>query len=194
VTSSDEAAARAVAATAGLERTCGDWPYTTEKVGDRIRALETTPGHVRHDILVEKSKVGRIIGPRGTSLKALIEATACEVFVLDKEGPPMGFPPDMRAVILVGTFRVVSHALFEVNTLLNGARPFPKQSSIEPPISYDHMGYGSEPPPGQAMMPVMPSMPMPAMDGSDLGVGAGLKRSADTGEDEQYGKRQYTGP
>ena len=48
------------------------------QVGEKIRSLEATPGHVRHDILVEKGRVGRLIGPQGTTLKALLASSQVE--------------------------------------------------------------------------------------------------------------------
>ncbi|KAL3906033.1 MAG: hypothetical protein SGPRY_010697, partial [Prymnesium sp.] len=74
----------AISAESGFERTTGDWPLLTERVGAKIRSLESTPGNVRHDILVEKQRVGRLIGPQGSTLKALLANTQCEIFVMDK--------------------------------------------------------------------------------------------------------------
>ena len=46
-----------------------EWPLTLarNRVGQRIRQL-TDSGRVRHDLLVDKNRVGRIIGQRGTTL------------------------------------------------------------------------------------------------------------------------------
>jgi len=172
-----DGATMAAASAAGFDRTFGDWPYTTEKVGDRIRAAEATPGHVRHDILVEKSKVGRIIGSKGIALKMLTNSTNCEVFVLDKEGAPIGFPPETRAVVLVGIPSTVSHALVEVNNLLNSG-PRPPLPGAGAYSQHDYSG-----------------APLP--DGVELGAsqdggGVGEKRGfgAASAGDEQAGKRQ----
>jgi len=104
----------------GFERTAGDWPLATERVGSKIRALESTPGNVRHDILVEKQRVGRLIGPQGSTLKALLANTQCEIFVMDKEGPPEGFGIDQRVVVLVGNPGSVTLANHQILDTLQG--------------------------------------------------------------------------
>jgi len=110
----------ALAAESGFERTTGDWPLATERVGPKIRALEATPGNVRHDILVEKQRVGRLIGPQGSTLKALLANTGCEIFVMDKEGPPEGFGMDQRVVVLVGSPGSVTLANHQILDTLQG--------------------------------------------------------------------------
>jgi len=105
-----------------FERLAGDWPLTTERVGKRIQALESSLGCVRHDVIVEKGKVGWVIGPQGSTLKALLASTQCEIFVLDKEGPPPNFGPDQRLICLVGTPEVVAHAHAEVLSCLQSTR------------------------------------------------------------------------
>ena len=56
----------------------GEWPLTLsrKRVGERIRQL-TDSGRVRHDLLVDKSRVGRIIGQRGSTLQALLQVRLC---------------------------------------------------------------------------------------------------------------------
>ena len=56
----------------------GEWPLTLsrKRVGERIRQL-TDLGRVRHDLLVDKSRVGRIIGQRGSTLQALLQVRLC---------------------------------------------------------------------------------------------------------------------
>ena len=104
----------------------GEWPLTSDKVGARVSQLVQL-GMVRHDILVEKSKVGRLIGSRGSTLQALQQSTQCEMFILDKEGPPPGFPFDQRLVVLMGQDAQVSAAVSQVENLLSGGKP-PAQS------------------------------------------------------------------
>ena len=55
-----------------------EWPLTLsrKRVGERIRQL-TDSGRVRHDLLVDKSRVGRIIGQRGSTLQALLQVLLC---------------------------------------------------------------------------------------------------------------------
>ena len=47
----------------------GDWPFQTDKCGSRVAQL-CRQGLVRHDIVIEKGKVGKIIGSRGSTLQA----------------------------------------------------------------------------------------------------------------------------
>ncbi len=56
----------------------GEWPLTLsrKRVGERIRQL-TDSGRVRHDLLVDKSRVGHIIGQRGSTLQALLQVRLC---------------------------------------------------------------------------------------------------------------------
>lgn len=56
----------------------GEWPLTLtrKRVGERIRQL-TDSGRMRHDLLVDKSRVGRIIGQRGSTLQALLQVLLC---------------------------------------------------------------------------------------------------------------------
>jgi len=109
---------------AGFERHAGEWPYTTEKVGHRIQTMEANPVNVRHDIMTEKALIGRVIGSRGTTLQALKARTSCEIFILDKEGPPPGFAPTERVIVLIGGASVVGHATAEINECLHGSGPF----------------------------------------------------------------------
>ena len=96
----------------------GEWPLTTDKVGARMGQLVKL-GHVRHDNLVEKGKVGKIIGARGGTLQALEANTQCEIFVLDKEGPPPGYGVDQRLIVLMGNDMQVTSAMAEVEQCLN---------------------------------------------------------------------------
>ena len=66
---------------------------------------------VRHDVAVQKLRIGRIIGTRGIVLRALIERSGCEVFVLDKEGAPPGWLADQRLVVLLGRVEQIKGAL-----------------------------------------------------------------------------------
>ena len=48
------------------------WAYTSSRVGTLMRQhLEQQPDHVRHDLVVTKAKIGRVIGIRGRVLKQL---------------------------------------------------------------------------------------------------------------------------
>ena len=79
----------------------GDWPFQTDKCGAHIAELYWQ-GLVRHDMVIERGKVGRMIGSRGSNLQALRQTTNCEIFVLDKEGAPPGYGDDQRLIIIMG--------------------------------------------------------------------------------------------
>ena len=80
---------------------------------------------MRHDISVPKKAVGRIIGTGGTVLRKIIEATCCDVFMMDKEGPPPGWDPDQRLVILFGTVERIEIALNYIGAVASGRDIFP---------------------------------------------------------------------
>ena len=121
----------------------GDWPYSTEKCGMRLAQL-VREGRVRHDIIIEKAKVGKIIGSRGATLQAIIQISTCEIFVLDKEGAPPGCSPDQRLICLVGYDTQVSSAMAEIDQVLNIPGYVPEASG-------GGGGYGQQPPPQQQM-------------------------------------------
>ena len=56
-----------------------------ERAGPRILKMTSEAGNVRHDIMVDKALMGRVIGPKGSTLRSLTSDTQCEIFVLDKE-------------------------------------------------------------------------------------------------------------
>lgn len=101
------------------------WPTAAEPSGRRMAALEQTPGMMRHDILVGKPYVGRLIGQGGSTYRELQQKTGCNIFILDKEGPPPGFADDQRLIVLMGYEAQVVHANAEVEALLSSslARP-----------------------------------------------------------------------
>ena len=90
--------------------------------GDLFAKLELTEGVVRHDVMIEKSLVGRLIGRGGSIFKALVARTGCEIFVLDKEGPPPGCAPHMRLVILMGSEMATGCAAAEIEDLMKDDR------------------------------------------------------------------------
>ena len=58
----------------GFSCQLGNWPLETQKVGSRIAHLVAIPGNARNDMIIAKQKVGRIIGPGGSTLKVWPEA------------------------------------------------------------------------------------------------------------------------
>jgi len=101
------------------------WPTAAEPSGRRMASLEQTPGMIRHDMLVLKPYVGRLIGQGGATYRELQTRTGCTIFILDKEGPPPGFPDDQRLVSLMGFEPQVVQAEAEVTALLSSASQRP---------------------------------------------------------------------
>ena len=95
-----------------------EWLLREMKQGDRFAKLKLMQGIVRHDIMIEKSRVGRLIGVGGSVFKALVARTGCEIFVLDKEGAPPGCAPHMRLVILMGSEVATGCAAAEIEDLM----------------------------------------------------------------------------
>ena len=50
--------------------------------------LAQCPGHVRHEIIIEKRCIGRILGKGGRDLAAMKEGSGAEVFIIDKARTP----------------------------------------------------------------------------------------------------------
>ena len=50
--------------------------------------LEQTPGNVRHEVIIEKRCIGRILGKGGRDLAAMKESSGAEVFIIDKARAP----------------------------------------------------------------------------------------------------------
>lgn len=101
------------------------FPPIDQPTGRKIQALEGVPGHVKHDMLVPKGQVGRLIGQGGATYKELQVKTSCNIFVLDKEGPPSGFGVEQRVVVLVGTPSAVTLASHQVLDTLQGPATAP---------------------------------------------------------------------
>jgi len=116
------------------------FPPADTPTGRRMAILDTTPGIVRHDILIAKSYVGRLIGSGGTTYKELQMKTGCNIFILDKEGPAPGCPEDQRAVVLMGSDTQVAHAEMEVQALLTYTPGGPPTIAAMNPGSTDAVG------------------------------------------------------
>ena len=68
-----------------------NWPgrtYLVRYVGEAIHRAQETPLNIRHDILIEKRVIGRILGKGGRDLEALQLCTGSKVFIIDKYPPP----------------------------------------------------------------------------------------------------------
>lgn len=92
-----------------------DWPPSTMPSGRSIEQFQASPGNVRHDILISKQQVGRVIGAGGSMFKELTQKTGCNIFVLDK----VGAKPRRRARRTRRDLALTS-------------RPSPRASSYEP--------------------------------------------------------------
>lgn len=109
-------------ASGGAIHTLG-WPAPSSGTsGMRINALCAIDGNVRNDVTIPKSMVGRLIGTGGAIFKELTAKTACNIFILDREGPPPGASEDERVVVLVGNDSQVGHATYEIDELLRAAK------------------------------------------------------------------------
>ena len=94
------------------------FPPETEATGRKIALLDGTAGMVRHDRIVQKANLGRLIGVSGTIFKELTQKHGANLFVLDKEGPPPGYPDEQRLVVLIGSSHQVAAADTEIAYLL----------------------------------------------------------------------------
>ena len=74
---------------------------------------------MRHELLLEKRSLGRLIGPGGVIFKDLITRTGCQIIVIDTEVPP-GYPEPWRLVVLVGTPQQLTSGVAEVNAQAQG--------------------------------------------------------------------------
>jgi len=104
----------------GADRACA-FPGLGLQMGRKIAQLLTTAGHIRKDLIVPKTMVGRILGSGGSKFKEIMSKTSCKVFVLDKEGPPPGYEPDQRMVTLIGFDSQVDAAEEEIESLIQSA-------------------------------------------------------------------------
>ena len=103
-----------------VQRLVFDWPPLNNRDGLRIHSVESLPGNVRHDMVVDSSMMGRIIGPKGMHHRELTAKTDCNVIIMDKEPPP-GHAPDQRLVVLIGTTSQVTNAFIESDAIVQGA-------------------------------------------------------------------------
>jgi len=101
----------------GFTRLVSNWPPPFGGYGKHIIDAEGVPGNVRHEALVARSIVGKLIGSGGGQQKELIARTGCGIFIIGKEPPP-NFPADQRLAVFVGTEGQVSHAVREVDAFL----------------------------------------------------------------------------
>ena len=67
-----------------------NWPGRSyhKSLGESIHRLQETPFNVRHDIIIEKRCIGRILGKGARDLDAMKAYSGAEVFIIDKHPPP----------------------------------------------------------------------------------------------------------
>ena len=51
-----------------------DWPPTSDREGAKIQSALAQSGAVRHDILVDKKAIGKLIGPGGSQHKEMVRS------------------------------------------------------------------------------------------------------------------------
>jgi len=94
------------------------WPPLDQPNGRKIASLEESPSMMRHDMLVETRVVGKLIGLGGCTYKELTNKSGCNIFILDREGPPPGCDDAHRLIVLMGYVTQVATAKEELETLL----------------------------------------------------------------------------
>ena len=159
------------------------WPgrgYFVRCVADALHLAMSTAGHVRHDVLIEKRVIGRILGRGGRDLEAMQLCTGCKVFLIDKMPPPDA-NDEHRLVILVGPPAAVRACRDKVDAVLErarqelpplppslayggGAKPVPTVGAIGGDESGPHLAAPSAPL-GHPTYPPQPSLPTEALPG-----------------------------
>ena len=137
-----------------------DWP-TTGPNAARMRTIGAKPGNVRNDVLVEKRRVGVLIGAGGSTFKELAQKTGATICILDKEGPPPGFAEEQRLVAILGSEAQVALGSREVERLVGRAA---ERASKPPPQEPQELWKPppQEPPPKSPQEPPQPSPEQPA--------------------------------
>jgi len=146
-----------------FHRLAADFPPPGSDLASRIEACEATPGHQRHDLLVDQGMMSHLIGAGGKTHKEMTARTGCSIFILDKEIPP-GVPPGQRLVVLVGSPHVVSAAAFDIldrvqkqDIRLGRKNPL-EVSMLPPPLPSLPLEVSMlPPPPAMSMLPPPPA-------------------------------------
>ena len=107
----------------GFQRRADGWPppnYTI--IGPDVHRMQAMPGLVRHDLTVEHSKCGKIIGKGGDNHRKLQQLTGGRVFLIDKEPIP-NEASNLRLCILIGTPTSVTKLMTELTALMAQTGP-----------------------------------------------------------------------
>lgn len=125
-----------------------NWPprYYHVHVGESIYSAVCMPGAVRHDVLIERRVIGRLLGKGGRDLAALKESSGAQVFIIDGDPPP-GEGDEHRLLSLVGHPECVGAALERVEAVLDRARkelpPLARHQPV-PSVGPAEAGHGRE--------------------------------------------------
>jgi len=112
-----------------------NWPgrgYLVRYVGEAIHKAQETPLHVRHDVLIERRVIGRILGKGGRDLEAMQLCSGSEIFIIDKYPPP-GEGDDHRLLIVIGKPDQVRLATEKIDQVLARARE--ELPPLPPPLT-----------------------------------------------------------
>ena len=81
-----------------------NWPgrgYLVRYVGEAIHRAQNIPLNIRHDLLIERRVIGRLLGKGGRDLEAMQLCSGAEIFIIDKYPPP-GEGDDHRLLVIIG--------------------------------------------------------------------------------------------
>ena len=101
-------------------------------VGEAIHRAQETPLNIRHDLLIERRVIGRLLGKGGRDLEAMQLCSGAEIFIIDKYPPP-GEGDDHRLLVLIGKPEQVRIAKSKVDIVLARARE--ELPPLPPPLT-----------------------------------------------------------
>lgn len=111
-----------------------NWPGRQyhRHVGEQIHQAQEVPFNIRHDIIIEKRVIGRILGKGARDLEQLKAFSGAEIFIIDKHPPP-GESDDHRLLILIGRPPEIAAAKKKIDLTLERARQ--ELPPLGPPFS-----------------------------------------------------------
>jgi len=112
-----------------------NWPgrgYLVRYVGEAIHRAQNIPLNIRHDLLIERRVIGRLLGKGGRDLEAMQLCSGAEIFIIDKYPPP-GEGDDHRLLVIIGQPEQVRLAKSKVDVVLARARE--ELPPLPPPLS-----------------------------------------------------------
>jgi hypothetical protein len=81
-----------------------NWPgrgYLVRYVGEAIHRAQNTPLNIRHDQIIERRVIGRLLGKGGRDLEAMQLCSGSQIFIIDKYPPP-DEGDDHRLLVIIG--------------------------------------------------------------------------------------------